>query len=231
MNQVYRTLYNIGVGKTSIISTFSKGVFDEHEKVTTGANFSSKTQFYDKYDKAVKFEIWDTCGQEKYRSLTHLFYKDAIVAILVYDITSRKSYDEVTKFWYSEIKEKGDKDTILVLCGNKSDLFDKEAVTPEEAKKWAQVRKMKFFETSAKNSSGISEMFNEIGKDYLNTIYDFSDINKEGDNDNNTKENKEIDVEEKEVKKKERRRTDSIKLTKKKIELEKDDNDSRSECC
>ena len=151
MNQVYQSLYTIGVGKTSIISTFSKGVFDEHEKVTTGANFSSKTQFYDKYDKAVKFEIWDTCGQEKYRSLTHLFYKDAVVAILVYDITSRKSYDEVTKFWYSEIKEKGDKNIIIVLCGNKSDLFDKEVVTPEEAKKWAQVRQMNFFETSAKN--------------------------------------------------------------------------------
>ena len=232
MNQVYTLLSNIGVGKTSIISTFSKGVFDEHEKVTTGASFSSKTLFYEKYDKNVKFEIWDTCGQEKYRSLTHLFYKDAVVAILVYDITSRKSYEEVTKFWYSEIKEKGAKDVMLVLCGNKSDLFDREAVPPEEAKKWALVRQLNFFETSAKNSSGITEMFNEIGKVYLNTLYDFSDINKDDDNDN--KVNKEIaenDKEDKEVKKKERRRTDSIKLTKKKIEMEKDDNDSRSGCC
>ena len=97
MNQVYRTLYNIGVGKTSIISTFSKGVFDEHEKVTTGANFSSKTQFYDKYDKAVKFEIWDTAGQEQFRSIAQIFYKNASCCILAYDITRRKSFEEIKK--------------------------------------------------------------------------------------------------------------------------------------
>ena len=169
------------VGKTSIISAFSRGVFNEHEKVTTGATFSTKKLFYNKYEKCVKFEIWDTCGQEKYRSLTHLFYKDAIVAILVYDITSRKSYDEVTNFWYYEIKEKGAKNVIIVLCGNKSDLFDQETVTGEEARKWALVRQIPFFETSAKNSTGIGEMYFEIGKQYLNTIYDFSEINKNDD--------------------------------------------------
>lgn len=169
------------VGKTSIISSFSRGVFNEHEKVTTGATFSTKKVFYDKYEKCVKFEIWDTCGQEKYRSLTHLFYKDAIVAILVYDITSRKSYEEVTNFWYYEIKEKGAKNVIIVLCGNKSDLFEQETVTGEEARKWALVRQIPFFETSAKNSTGIGEMYFEIGKQYLNTIYDFSEINKNDD--------------------------------------------------
>lgn len=169
------------VGKTSIISAFSRGVFNEHEKVTTGATFSTKKLFYNKYEKCVKFEIWDTCGQEKYRSLTHLFYKDAIVAILVYDITSRKSYDEVTNFWYYEIKEKGAKNVIIVLCGNKSDLFEQETVTGEEARKWALVRQIPFFETSAKNSTGIGEMYFEIGKQYLNTIYDFSEINKNDD--------------------------------------------------
>lgn len=169
------------VGKTSIISSFSRGVFNEHEKVTTGATFSTKKVFYEKYEKCVKFEIWDTCGQEKYRSLTHLFYKDAIVAILVYDITSRKSYDEVTNFWYYEIKEKGAKNVIIVLCGNKSDLFEQETVTGEEARKWALVRQIPFFETSAKNSTGIGEMYFEIGKQYLNTIYDFSEINKNDD--------------------------------------------------
>lgn len=169
------------VGKTSIISAFSRGVFDEHEKVTTGATFSTKKLFYEKYEKCVKFEIWDTCGQEKYRSLTHLFYKDALVAVLVYDITSRKSYDEVTNFWYYEIKEKGAKNVIIVLCGNKSDLFEQEAVSGEEARKWALVRQIPFFETSAKNSTGIKEMFFEIGKQYLNTIYDFSEINKNDD--------------------------------------------------
>ena len=105
MNQVYRTLYNIGVGKTSIISTFSKGVFDEHEKVTTGANFSSKTQFYDKYDKAVKFEIWDTCGQEKYRSINKLYFKQVGIVLFVYAIDNEKSFNTINDYWIKVVKE------------------------------------------------------------------------------------------------------------------------------
>ena len=121
MNQVYRTLYNIGVGKTSIISTFSKGVFDEHEKVTTGANFSSKTQFYDKYDKAVKFEIWDTCGQEIYRSLITSYYKNASLAVIVYAINDKNSFEDI-EMWIKEVRTYSNPDIKLFLIGNKKDL-------------------------------------------------------------------------------------------------------------
>ena len=77
---------SLGVGKTSIISTFSSGVFNAHEQVTTGATFSSKKLFYEKYDKSVKFEIWDTCGQEIYRSLITNFYRNSSLAFIVYAV-------------------------------------------------------------------------------------------------------------------------------------------------
>lgn len=197
--------------------------------MTTGATFSAKKLFYEKYDKSVKFEIWDTCGQEKYRSLTHLFYKDALVAILVYDITSKTSYNEVINFWYNEIKEKGAKDVLIVICGNKSDLFDKEEISGEVARNWAKEKGISYYETSAKNKSGITEMFYGIGNTYLNMVFDFSDINKE-ENDNqvnhdiiNAYKEKEDTKKEKKKKKKETVKLDEV--------IDKDDSNARSRCC
>lgn len=72
---------------------------------TTGASFAAKSMHFDKYDKTLKFEIWDTAGQEKYRSLTKIFYKDASVAILVYDITRKDSFDEIKNYWINQLRE------------------------------------------------------------------------------------------------------------------------------
>lgn len=76
---------------------------------TAGASFVSKTMYFDNYDKTMKFEIWDTAGQEKYRSLSKIFYKDATVAILVYDITRKQSFEEIKKYWISQLKEQAPK--------------------------------------------------------------------------------------------------------------------------
>ena len=95
-----------GVGKTCIIARFINNTFEENLISTTGASYAGKTMTFDEYQgKSIKFEIWDTAGQEKYRSLTKIFYKDAAVAILVYDITRKESYDEIQKYWYNQIKE------------------------------------------------------------------------------------------------------------------------------
>ena len=95
-----------GVGKTCIIARFINNTFEENLISTTGASYAGKTMVFDEYEgKSIKFEIWDTAGQEKYRSLTKIFYKDAAVAILVYDITRKESYDELQKYWYNQIKE------------------------------------------------------------------------------------------------------------------------------
>ena len=95
-----------GVGKTSLIARFINNTFHNNILSTTGASYAGKTLSFDEFQgKSIKFEIWDTAGQEKYRALTKIFYKDAHVAILLYDITNRISFEEIQKYWYNQIKE------------------------------------------------------------------------------------------------------------------------------
>ena len=96
-----------GVGKTCIINRFVNDEFREDEPPSISASYSEKFIKFDEDEyegKIIKFHIWDTAGQEKYRSIGKIFYKDANAAILVYDITNKKSFDEIKKYWYEEIK-------------------------------------------------------------------------------------------------------------------------------
>ena len=104
-----------GVGKTSIISRFINNTFEEGLETTTGASYATKNLVFKDYqNKVLNFEIWDTAGQEKYRSLSQLFYKDASIAILVFDITNEESFEEIKNYWYGQIKECSPRD-----CGMK----------------------------------------------------------------------------------------------------------------
>ena len=96
-----------GVGKTSIISRYISNTFSSALSPTPGANFTTKVTYIAEYNQEVKFEIWDTAGQEKYRSLAKVFYKNSSVCILVYDITRKNSFDELKKYWINEIKLNG----------------------------------------------------------------------------------------------------------------------------
>ena len=93
-----------GVGKTSIIQRYINNTFNAVLAATPGASFTTKTIYLQEYKQSIKFEIWDTAGQEKYRSLAKVFYKNASICILVYDITRRSSFDELKKYWVNEIK-------------------------------------------------------------------------------------------------------------------------------
>ena len=94
------------VGKTSILSRFINDRFNKKEIATTGAAYATKSIIFKDYNnQIIKFEIWDTAGQEKYRSLSKIFYKDASIAILVYDITKEKTFEEIKNYWYPQIKE------------------------------------------------------------------------------------------------------------------------------
>jgi small GTP-binding protein len=93
-----------GVGKTSIISRYINNTFSSVLTETPGASFTTKTVFLKDYKQSIKYEIWDTAGQEKYRALAKVFYKNAGVCILVFDITRRKSFDELKNYWINEIK-------------------------------------------------------------------------------------------------------------------------------
>ena len=96
-----------GVGKTSIINRYISNTFSATLTATPGASFTTKTIYLKEYDQSIKFEIWDTAGQEKYRSLAKVFYKNAAVCILVYDITRKSSFDELKSYWVNEIKANG----------------------------------------------------------------------------------------------------------------------------
>ena len=108
-----------GVGKTSIISRFINDTFEEELVTTTGASYVSKSMKFSDNNQILNFEIWDTAGQEKYRSLTQIFYKDASIAILVYDITNKDSFDEIQNYWYEQIRESAPKNIgKFIICKN-----------------------------------------------------------------------------------------------------------------
>ena len=92
------------VGKTSIINRYNSDKFSSSLSASPGASFTEKKGFIKDYNQSIKFEIWDTTGQEKYRSLAKVFYKNAAAIILIYDITKRKSFEEIKNYWINEIK-------------------------------------------------------------------------------------------------------------------------------
>ena len=156
-----------GVGKTCIISRYVNNTYDEKSETTNGASYASKVIDLEQYKQSLRFDIWDTAGQEKYRSLTKFFYKDAAIAILVYDITRRDSFEEVRKYWYEQLKTCGEKNIVIGLAGNKCDMFDKEAVTEEEARSFANEIGAQFQLTSAFKNLGIEDLFRMVGCKYL----------------------------------------------------------------
>ena len=151
-----------GVGKTSIITQFIDENFTDDQQSTTGATFSSK-DVQCSNGRLLKFDIWDTAGQEKYRSLTKMFYKDAAAAILVYDITRKDSFEEIRNYWAEQIKEHSPKKIVIALAANKSDLYEEEKVPEEEGRALANEIGALFASTSAKNQQGIEDLFNSIG--------------------------------------------------------------------
>ena len=155
------------VGKTCIISRFISGAFDSNVSSTNGASYASKNVQYDKLGKNLLLDVWDTAGQEKYRALTKFFYKDAKVAILVYDITRYDTFKSIKEFWYEQVKENGPKNIVIGIAGNKCDLYEKEEVNENEAREFAESIGAIFALTSAQNNSGINELFRDVGNKYL----------------------------------------------------------------
>ena len=155
-----------GVGKTNLIAVFLGAKFNENT-LSTMACYSYSGKYQHK-KKSYNYAIWDTAGQEKYRSLNKIFVRDAQIIILVYSIIDRSSFKELD-YWLQYAKEnKGDDDYILGLVANKSDLYDEETVTEEEGIKFASDNKIKFAITSAlQNSINFTSFVNELIGDYI----------------------------------------------------------------
>ena len=158
-----------GVGKTCIINRFSYDQYYEKTLSSISAQFITKTIDIKNINKSIRYEIWDTAGQEKFHSLATIFYKDAKVICLVYDITLKESFEKMKSYWYEqEVLLNADGQPIFVVVGNKFDLYEKRQVSDEEALDFAKSIRAIFQYTSAKNASGVNELFNNIGNKFYN---------------------------------------------------------------
>ena len=154
-----------GVGKTNLANAAVDLRFDQNAKSTSNALYVQKKMII--FGKNYQLRLWDTAGQEKYRALTKLFYKDSKVVIFVYDITNKKSFTELN-FWINEIKESLGDEPVLAILGNKNDLEEMKEVDDDMAQKFAEEKGMKFKVISTKDDPKSFKMFlRSLIKDYL----------------------------------------------------------------
>lgn len=160
-------LGDASVGKSCLVVRFAKEEFYENQEPTIGAAFMTQTVELEKPKALVKFEIWDTAGQERYRSLAPMYYRGAAAAVIVYDVTSRESF-EGARSWVHELQGMSAAESLVIaLCGNKVDLVDGEMqrqVETEVAENYAKENGILFLETSAKTGKNVKEVFMEIAR-------------------------------------------------------------------
>ena len=144
------------VGKTNIVSRYIKNEFNKDSMSTIGVEFGSKELVIEGHN--VKVQIWDTAGQEKYKSITNAYYKGAKGAFVVYDITNKNSFDNADN-WLNNLRASADKKCSIILIGNKSDLEDKREVSIEQGEEKAKNSEIAFMETSALSGDNIDKAF------------------------------------------------------------------------
>ncbi len=150
-----------GVGKSSLSLRFCQGRFPNFHEVTIGAAFLQQTVRL-RDGSQVKLHIWDTGGQERFRSMSSLYYRDAAAAILVYDCTDPSSFESV-KYWVEELRTKGPSNVAMVVAANKSDAAsEKKLVDVTIAKQYCEDNKMSLFETSALSGENVTQLFESI---------------------------------------------------------------------
>ena len=159
-------LGEVGVGKTSIISKYIYDKIDEEHKSSISVNREEKTLIID--NKKIILNIWDTIAQERYRSISKIFYQDTQILILVYDVTSEKSFNELD-FWKNSFFEKIGNDVIIGVAGNKEDLYLDKKIDEEKGKEYSKKINATFAQLSAKtNQKGIEVFIMNLVKKYLN---------------------------------------------------------------
>ena len=165
MNIITLKLILVGdgrVGKTSIINKYLYNTFNENEPMTINSCFLEKKMIIN--EKTFKFALWDTAGQEKFNSVTPVYYRDAKGVILVYDITNARSFERVQK-WIEEVRSYN-KECEIVICGNKVDIKEtyEDGVDKNKAKAYVESKGIEHFYTSAKTGEGLEEVFEYVAK-------------------------------------------------------------------
>ena len=148
-----------GVGKSNLLSRFTRDEFNLEQKSTIGVEFATKS--IQTEGKTIKAQIWDTAGQERYRAITSAYYRGAVGALLVYDISKHSTFENVER-WLQELRVHAEPNTVIMLVGNKSDLRHLRTVSTEEAKQFAEENEIAFIETSALDAHGVETAFHKI---------------------------------------------------------------------
>ena len=159
------------VGKSNILTRFTRNEFSENTKSTVGVELGVK--FIKVKGVNTKIQIWDTAGQERYRSITSSYYKGSHGCFIVYDITNETSFENVER-WYEYVQREAGKNISIILVGNKCDLENERKISKEKGQEKAKNLKCAFFETSALSGVNISQIFEEL----TNNIYDSTGGNK-----------------------------------------------------
>ena len=157
----YVVIGDSGVGKSNILLRYINNTFSEEFKTTVGVEFGAKN--IEVNNNIYRIQIWDTAGQENFRSIARAYYKNSVCACIVYDITNRSSFQSIQS-WIDDCSKQTSKTVLLLLIGNKSDLKDMREVQYEEGEKFAKLHNMIFLETSAKTGENISSIFEESVK-------------------------------------------------------------------
>ena len=174
----YVIIGDSGVGKSNILLQYINGKFSDDFKATVGVEFGAKN--IEINSRIYRIQIWDTAGQENFRSIARAYYKNSICACIVYDITNRNSFNSVQS-WIDDCTKQTPKSILLLLIGNKNDLNDKREVQYEEGAEFAKKRNMIFLETSAKTGNIIDNIFErsvkQIDQNILDNKYDLDNEN------------------------------------------------------
>lgn len=155
------------VGKSNLLARFARDEFYPNSKSTIGVEF--QTQKMEINGKEVKAQIWDTAGQERFRAVTSAYYRGAVGALLVYDISRRQTFDSIGR-WLNELHTHSDMNVVTILVGNKSDLRDAREVSTAEGKSLAEAQGLFFIETSALDSSNVNVAFQTVVKEIYNIL-------------------------------------------------------------
>lgn len=148
-----------GVGKSNLLSRFTRNEFCLESKSTIGVEFATRTLQVE--GRTVKAQIWDTAGQERYRAITSAYYRGALGALLVYDVTKPTTFDNVGR-WLKELRDHADANIVITLIGNKTDLKHLRAVATEDAQGFAEREGLSFIETSALEATNVEKAFQTI---------------------------------------------------------------------
>ncbi|KAL7713406.1 Rab family GTPase [Entamoeba marina] len=148
-----------GVGKSNLLLRFTRNEFDSEKRSTIGVEFATRSIQHE--NKVIRAQIWDTAGQERYRAITNAYYRGAVGALVVYDITKENTFKSIER-WLSELKDNADPKIVIMIIGNKADLSQTREIEEATAKEFCQNQNLFFFETSALDGSNVETAFKTL---------------------------------------------------------------------